>query len=281
MGFWDGRDAVVASLQALAEAGPSVTSTVIATRGERLALCRIRSSRPDTRRWELGNEILHIVEIDSDKRITAHIELGPGDLDAAFAELDARYLAGEAAANAHTWSVVAGSYAAGLNRHELPAWTAGKVDIDHRSTTSLAPGELPAYIHAMWRQTPNVRVDIVAVHRLTSFGALVTHVATGTTEQGFEGEWREITLSTVEGDRISRSEMFDEAISRCGTRQIRRTGPARQHGWRTGRAKWRRAARRTSLRGLERVGRDAGRRRPGLTIGVASSMQVFGGVEMQ
>ena len=52
--------------------------------------------------------------------------------------------------------------------------------------------------------------DIVAVHRLTSFGALVTHVATGTTEQGFEGEWREITLSVVENDRISRSEMFDE-----------------------------------------------------------------------
>src|ERR1044072_6350924 len=36
-------------------------------------------------------------------------------------------------------------------------------------------------------------------------------VASGTAEQGFEGEWREVTLSIVEGDRISRSEMFDEA----------------------------------------------------------------------
>ena len=39
------------------------------------------------------------------------------DIEAAFAELDARYLAGEAAAHAHTWSVIAGSYAA-INRHE-------------------------------------------------------------------------------------------------------------------------------------------------------------------
>ena len=34
------------------------------------------------------------------------------DFDAAIAELDARYLAGEAAAHAHTWSVVAAGYAA-------------------------------------------------------------------------------------------------------------------------------------------------------------------------
>ena len=37
------------------------------------------------------------------------------DIDAAFAELDARYLAGEAAAHAQTWSVIAEVYAA-LNR---------------------------------------------------------------------------------------------------------------------------------------------------------------------
>ena len=30
----------------------------------------------------------------------------PDDLDAAIAELDARYLAGEAAPHAHTWSVI-------------------------------------------------------------------------------------------------------------------------------------------------------------------------------
>ena len=53
------------------------------------------------------------------------------DIDAAFAELDARYLAGEAAAHAHTWSVIADAYAA-LNRREVPATTPDWVNIDHR-----------------------------------------------------------------------------------------------------------------------------------------------------
>ena len=60
----------------------------------------------------------------------------PDDIDAAFEELDARYLAGEAAAHAHTWSVIAGAYAA-LNRHELPATTPDWVNIDHRRGDSV------------------------------------------------------------------------------------------------------------------------------------------------
>ena len=48
----------------------------------------------------------------------------PDDIDAAFEELDARYLAGEAAAHAHTWSVIAGAYAA-FNRQRTPRDDAG------------------------------------------------------------------------------------------------------------------------------------------------------------
>ena len=41
------------------------------------------------------------------------------DIDAAFEELDARYLAGEAAAHAHTWSVIAEAYA-GVQPARIP-----------------------------------------------------------------------------------------------------------------------------------------------------------------
>ena len=41
--------------------------------------------------------MLNIVEIDADERIAAVVAFDPDDFDAAFAELDARYLAGEAA----------------------------------------------------------------------------------------------------------------------------------------------------------------------------------------
>ena len=75
--------------------------------------------------------MLSIVEIDADDRIAARVVFDLDDIDAAFEELDARYLAGEAAAHAHTWSVIAGTYAA-FNRHELPATTPDWVNIDHR-----------------------------------------------------------------------------------------------------------------------------------------------------
>ena len=64
-----------------------------------------------------------------------HVMFDLDDIDAAFEELDARYLAGEAAAHAHTWSVIADAYAA-FNRHELPATTPDWVNIDHRRAIS-------------------------------------------------------------------------------------------------------------------------------------------------
>ena len=69
------------------------------------------------------------------------------DIDAAFAELDARYLAGEAAAHSQTWSVIARAYTA-MNRHELPATTPDWVNIDHRRGIAFAPGDATAYLRA-------------------------------------------------------------------------------------------------------------------------------------
>ena len=82
------------------------TSTVIAIRGDRLALCRtcFFGQGPNAYR----SEALHIVEIDADERAVAHVTFDVENIDDAFEELDSRYLAGEAAAHAHTWSVIAG-----------------------------------------------------------------------------------------------------------------------------------------------------------------------------
>ena len=85
-----------------------MTSTVIATRGERLVLGRIRISTRISLRHSTV-ELLSVIEIDTDDRIVARVAFDPDDIDAAFAELDARYLAGEAAAHAHTWSLVTGA----------------------------------------------------------------------------------------------------------------------------------------------------------------------------
>ncbi|WP_231976803.1 BTAD domain-containing putative transcriptional regulator [Mycobacterium sp. E740] len=209
VGRWVGRDAVVTNLQALAEAGPTMTSTIIATRGERLALFRIRSSRPDKRRWEVGSEMLHLVEIDIGERIVAHVEWEHDDIDAAFAELESRYLAGEAAACSQSWQVIVKSYAA-VNRGELPSMTADWVNVDHRRGTPFVPGEMTEIISTVRSVTPDLRSHIETVHRLSSYGALFTQYSTGSAADGFHAEWRMINLVTIDGDSMNRLEVFDE-----------------------------------------------------------------------
>jgi hypothetical protein len=209
-GVLHGRDAEIANMRAVADIDANITSIIIAIRGERLALTRLCSSNLGPRPEEFGAEALNIIEINADNRIVAGVVFDLDDIDAAFEELDARYRAGEAAAHAHAWSLVAEAFAA-INRHELPELTSDWVNIDHRRAISFAPGDMTPYIHAIWDQEPDIRVYIEAVHRLTNLGAVVTQAAQGTSQQGFEAEWREINISTVDGDLINRCEIFDEA----------------------------------------------------------------------
>jgi hypothetical protein len=106
-----GRDAHLADVRAIAEVvgNQDTTSTVIATRGDRLALTRVRSLNSELDGGEVTAEVLCMVEVSEENRTTARIGFDIEDLDSAFAELDARYLAGEAADHAQTWSIITGS----------------------------------------------------------------------------------------------------------------------------------------------------------------------------
>jgi class 3 adenylate cyclase len=205
-----GRDAEIANLKATVEIGcTSITSAPIATRGERLVLARHSFSMLN---WPepFDNEMIDVVEVNGDNKVVAEIAFDPDDIDAAFAELDARYLAGEAAPYAHTWSEIAKAYAA-FNRRELLATTPEWEDVDHRRGAAFAPGDMIAYIQAAWDDSPDTKIHIAAVHRLSSLGGVVTHVAHGISQEGFDAEWRDINILTVEGETLSRSELFDES----------------------------------------------------------------------
>jgi class 3 adenylate cyclase len=208
-GIRRGRDAELENFRVLAGAEVDLTLTVIATRGRRLALSRIISSNRDLRRGEFQIEMLGIAELDTDGRIAANTLFDPDDVETAVSELDSRYIVGEAAAHAHTWSVVTGTYQA-ANMNELRL-SPDSVSIDHRRARAFAPGEISTYMNATWDLAPNVAVYIESVHRLSDFGAVVTHVASGVSLQGFEAEWREVSLVTTDGDLINRTELFDEA----------------------------------------------------------------------
>nr|WP_184437820.1 BTAD domain-containing putative transcriptional regulator [Mycobacterium sp. AZCC_0083] len=211
-GVRHGRDAEIINLQVIegSDVGfTNVAPTVIATRGARLTFIRARWSGRDQPPDAFNMDMLHIVEVGADERMSASITFDLDDIDAAFTELDARYLAGEAAPYAHTWSVIARGLAA-FNRRELPGFTPDSVNIDHRRARGFPPGDLTAYIGATWDLAPDISVYAEAVHRLSNLGAVWTHAVSGTSQDGFDAEWREICLATVEGDLINRIEMFEE-----------------------------------------------------------------------
>ncbi|MDT5110357.1 MAG: hypothetical protein QOE20_2247, partial [Mycobacterium sp.] len=205
-----GREAEIANLKATVEIGcTSITSAPIATRGERLVLARHSFSMLN---WPepFDNEMIDVVEVNDDNKVVAAIAFDADDIDAAFEELDARYLAGEAAPHAHTWSVIAKAYAA-FNRRELLATPPEWENVDHRRGAAFAPGDMIAYIQAAWDDSPDTKICIAAVHRLSNLGGVVTHVAHGISQEGFDAEWRDINILTVEGETLSRSELFHES----------------------------------------------------------------------
>jgi hypothetical protein len=209
-GVQQGRAVEIENVRALAEVEPDVTSTVFATRGHRLALGRVRTSNRDLLHGEFGIELLNVIEINADNRISGGALFDPEDIDAAFAELDARYLAGEAAAHAEVWSEITQGYAA-LNSHELPVTLSNWMTIDHRVRETFAGGDLSAYARSAWDLMPDVKIRIEAVHRLGELGGVATHVAYGTSQDGFEAEWRMIVLLLVQGEGSNLCELFDEA----------------------------------------------------------------------
>jgi hypothetical protein len=180
----------------------------IAIRGSQLSLTRhcVRDiNEPDQ---PITWEALCVMEVGQDDLMRLQVIFDPDNIDAAFEELDARYLAGEAAAHSHAWAIIAQAYAA-LSRGELPATTPECVNIDHRRGIAFGGAVIP-YVRATWDVTPDFKTHVEVVHRLTDLGAVVCWASYGTSQEGFHAEWRGITLSTLEGDQINRCEMFDE-----------------------------------------------------------------------
>ncbi len=118
------------------------------------------------------------------------------------------------------------------------------------------------------RRTLSIYIE--AVHRLSDLGAVVTHAAHGTSQEGFDAEWRVIDLVTVEGDLVNRCEMFDEAdldAALARFDELSSTGAAAGKRGKPGSR-----ALLDALRGprLGRDGGDAGRRLLPTTIAVGS-----------
>ena len=166
---------------------------------------------------------LAVTEVDDEGLLHDNVSFDIDDIAAAFAELDARYLDGEAAAYARTWSVVAGTYAT-LNSRQMPARTPDCVMVDRRSSITYE-GDAAQFLNATWEMAPDITFRIEAVHHLNALGAVIGFTSSGTSEKGFTAQWRALNVLTIEGDLISRGEVFDEDDLEAAARTIRRAQP--------------------------------------------------------
>ena len=144
-----------------------------------------RDQRPEA----FQSEILGLVEIDPNDRIAARVVFDPDDIDAAFAELDARYLVGEAAAHAQTWSVVAGTTPGSTARP--PATTPDCANVDHRPLVITLGNDLAT--SSVWDLAP----DLSHTKRRCIDSAISEQSSpcrTGTSQEGFDAEWRMIDI---------------------------------------------------------------------------------------
>ncbi|MGN6336831.1 MAG: BTAD domain-containing putative transcriptional regulator, partial [Mycobacterium sp.] len=180
----------------------------IATRGSHLSLTRHCVRDIDETDQPIVWEALSVMEVGEDDLVRETISFDPDSIDAAFKELDDRYLAGEAAGHSRTWAVIAQAFVA-LSRGDLPATTPDCVNIDHRRGIA-SGGDVIPFIRATWDLTPDFKTHIEVVHRLTDLGALVSWASYGTSQEGFNAEWRAIDILTVNGDLINHAEIFDE-----------------------------------------------------------------------
>ena len=212
----------------------NVACDVIATRGAApLFLGRVR----DSGRQQMAGAIQGSSRTYHRDRCRRTIRGGrrihDEDIDTAFAELEPGTSPGR---GAYTRSVARHRRGyASINRRELPPATPDWANVDHRRG-SFAP-VIARFTSRGKSRSSNFKTSYIeAVHQLRALGAVVTQTSHGTSQDGFNAEWRGSALFTVEGDLISRFEVFDEADLDAAIARFD-SSATRRRGWRTRQAK--------------------------------------------
>jgi class 3 adenylate cyclase len=187
---------------------------LLGTRGDRLALFRRRLEIGDEAKGISEAEYLGIVEVDAAGRTTADVVLDPGDLDTAYAELDARYHAGEGAAHPEVAASMR-AFSDALARRDwdaLASCCAADLGVrDHRRLgweTLRGPDGYVAALRALVELAPDARMRLDHVE-MTRRGFLVRTVWVGTRDGGSfeEPSWMVGELDAA--GRIRRLDQYD------------------------------------------------------------------------
>jgi class 3 adenylate cyclase/tetratricopeptide (TPR) repeat protein len=196
--------------------GVRITCRTLATRGDRLALFRIATDRTGGDIGKSEAEWLNVIQVNEHGQRVAGIAFDPDDLDAAYAELDARYAAGEGApyaellatATAAAQAVAAGDRDAfvGLLPDDF------KLVVHRRFASTGAPlgrGDFFAFVNAAPADVAvRSRVRIDHVLRLSATAGVSVATMHGTVGGGdFETSF--VNVMTHDGRRPHTMETFD------------------------------------------------------------------------
>ena len=188
------------------------TSLTVATRGDRLALLRVQSQVSDDLVGPSEREWLSIVEVNAAARRVGGALFDPAALDAAYAELDARYFAGEAAAHPRAAATMRAFIAAFASRDWDALGALFAADVEARDQRRLGWAPLrgrAAYVtslRSLVELAPDAQLRIDHA-RLSARGAFWVASWVGTREGGaFETPW----IIVSEHDAAGVVQRFDQ-----------------------------------------------------------------------
>jgi hypothetical protein len=183
----------------------------IATRGDRLLLSRTRLMVADGDVGPSELDYLNVVETDPQGRYLAMVRFAADDLDAAYAELDARWPAGEAAAHplASKWIADYERFFAGRDWTGMAAIMAPDlVSHSHRLVswgTLHGPSGLVSTMEVQMALAPDTRLRLDHV-RTCAGGLLLEYTWLGTREGG---AFENLLVAAIEIDAFGRARRVD------------------------------------------------------------------------
>ncbi len=214
--------------------------TALAIRGERLALFKVEVLSERDELWRV--ELLDVAEIDEEGRFVSDTVFEVSDLDAAFAELNERYIAGEGAAFDIVELMRGEQYLAARDWDRFKEFfTADLVVIDHRPASLGEMRGVDALIDSqkgLIALVPDFSLHTTSTVRMANEAAVLNLSTRGTSRDGGAVDLSFIIVAAMSGGRCSRIEYFPPEASAAAVarfEQIRATTP-----WETEALRWQR-----------------------------------------
>jgi class 3 adenylate cyclase/tetratricopeptide (TPR) repeat protein len=208
-----GRAAFVETLSLAAKLGVRrIDAAPVAVRGDRLALVRGTFAGDD-----FEADILALNQVDEQGRTSLGMLFDPGDLPAALAELDARYVADEGRDQADVLRIALAPLAA-YNRRDWAAfaacYAAECIVVDHRLAGWAETRGIDAHIHGLVELlalAPDLVLTISAVAAVSDRGVVLSGCVRGTDAGGGGVELAFHIVYRVDRDGIRAMEIFSTA----------------------------------------------------------------------